>query len=71
MGLQIGGEQELEQASGFPHRNGVLEKDGGVFVFLRQRWQQQGILQVFSDDVSISPSFYLINVLCLMGRDLS
>lgn len=36
--LQIGGEKELEGASGFPHRNGVLEKGGGVFVSLRERW---------------------------------
>lgn len=68
---EMGGEQGLVRAPGLPRRGGVLEKDGAAFISLRERWQQQGILLIFSNDVSVSLSFYLINVIPLTGRDLS
>ncbi|PKU35989.1 nociceptin receptor [Limosa lapponica baueri] len=55
----MGDEQGLVQASGLPCSGGVLEKDDAAFTSLRERWQQQGILLIFSDDVSISLSFNL------------
>lgn len=70
--LETGGEQGLVQVSGLPCSGGVLEKDGGAFISLREHWQQQGILLIFSDGISIFPSsFYLINMISLTGRDLS
>lgn len=60
----------LVQASGVLCSGGMLEKDGAAFGSLGEHQQQQGILLICSDDISISP-FYLINMISLTGRVLS
>lgn len=69
--LETGGERGLVQASGVLCGGGMLEKDGAAFGSLGEHQQQQGILLICSDDISISPSFYLINMISLTGRVLS